>query len=555
MAPFTVDQLIAFALSHHRAGRFAEAEGIYRKILGESPAHPVALDYLGVLALQTDRLELGAGILRQAVAVSPSNANAHTNLGECYRRLGKPHEAAAAFQEAIRLAPGGFVAHNNFGVALAETGRFDEAIAAYRKAISADPGYADAYTNLCNALLGAGRAREAVVEGERAVALKPSSAAMQVNLGAALMAAGRCADAVAAYRRAIELDPRHADAHSNLGNALCAEGRVDEALAASAKAIEVDPRLIQSHWNYAVILLRAGDFERGWREYEWRWKTQAHFPKPPARFQPPRFPTPHWDGSPLQGKTILLHTEQGFGDAIQFCRYAPMVAPLGAEVIVECRAETREIFRSLPRVGAVVARGETLPRFDCHCPLMSLPLALGTTLRNVPATVPYLFPPPDIVGAWAARLDRGDGRAQVGLCWAGSPLHHDDRRRSISLADLAPLAGLATFHSLQQTPFDEGLAPPGMRLIDHSAALTDFSQTAGLIANLDLIITVDTAVAHLAGALGKPTWTLLAFYADWRWLTKRSDSPWYPTMRLFRQSEPGNWGQVIQRVAEAFVLH
>jgi tetratricopeptide (TPR) repeat protein len=552
-SPIPTDLAIAIALAHHRAGRVAEAEGIYRQLLKNEPANARVMDLLGVLLLQTGRLELAEKFLRQAVATDPAHSNYHCNLGSCLRRVGKSDEALSAFRQAIRLKPSLAVAHNNLGIVLAEKLQLDEAIAAYESAVCLDPDYAEAFSNLANALKDAGRIAEALSACEKSIALKPDSAAAHNNLGVALAAAGRFAQAIDAYRNAIALRPNYGDAYSNLGNALAAEARHDEALAMSRRAVELEPQALQSHWNYAVILLRSGDLAGGFREYEWRWKQQAHFPRPSPRYYPPRFPTPHWAGGDIAGKTLLIHAEQGFGDTLHFCRYAPLVARRGGRVIMEVHPELRRLLASLEGVAEVFSRGETLSPFDEHCPVMSLPLAFGTTLNTIPAAVPYLRPAENDVVKWKEILGPGDGTWRVGLCWAGSPEHSDDGERSLALSQLAPLAnGAVTFHSLQKGPAALGIAssvPPGMRLIDHTADLHDFADTAALIANLDLVITADTAVAHVAGALGKPVWVFLRHLSDWRWLIDRADTPWYPTMRLFRQKARGDWTTPINVVA------
>jgi tetratricopeptide (TPR) repeat protein len=567
-ASIPTPQAIAIALAHHRAGRLADAEGIYRQVLTSEPNHPKALDYFGVLAVQTGRLELAAGLLRRAIAGEPANAALWCNLGECLRKGGKYDEAIAALRESIRLNPDLAVAHNNLGTALGETLQLEAAVASYQRAIDLKPDYAPAHSNLGNALKDLGRLDHALAALHAAIALRPDDAESHNNLGVTLAAAGRTAEAIDAYGRAIARWPGYGNAWSNLGNALAAEGRHDEALAASGKAVELEPRNVQSHWNYAVIVLRSGDLLLGWQEYEWRWRTQDYFPRPSPRFHPPRVPTLHWTGgggvadadgkavsdptAAIFGKTLFLHAEQGFGDTIHFCRYAPLAAARGARVILEVHPELHRLMQGLNGVETTIARGQTVPRFDLHCPLMSLPLAFRTTMQTIPADVPYLRPDAQLIERWSAIVGPRQGRLRVGLCWAGSPTHADDIDRSIALEQLAPLAGTdAIFFSLQKGPASAQAAnpPAGMQLFDHTPRLEDFADTAALIANLDLVITVDTAVAHLAGAMGKPVWVLLRRLADWRWRDKGSETPWYPSMVLFRQEKRGDWGQVIARVA------
>ncbi len=554
IAPLTLQQLLAIGRSHHQAGRIADAEAIYRQVLAHDPNHSEALGLLGVAALTTGRLDIATAFLRRAVAAAPASASIQCNLGECLRRQGKFPEAAACFSEAIRLDPSLAVAHNNLGILLSDSDAITEAIAAFRAAININPGYAEAHANLANVLRETGRLDEALSECARSIDLMPNLALNHNNLAVTLVAAGRLSDGLVAYRRAIQLNPHYAEAWSNLANALMALGSGDDAVSAARRAIELEPATVQFHWNYAAILLRTGDFAAGWREYEWRWKQQSRFPRPKPRFQPPRFAMPPWDGTPLRGKTILLHAEQGFGDSIQFSRYAPLVANLGGRVILEAHPELCRLFSTLPGVQQIIARGEPLPRFDAHCPLMSLPLAFGTLLETVPGAVPYLFADPKAVEEWNHKVGPHDNRPRIGLCWAGSPTHHDDRNRSISLRQLSALAAPhVTFHALQKNVPTDAFSnlPQAFAVVDHRSELGDFADTAALIANLDLVITVDTSVAHLAGALGKPTWVLLPTNPDWRWLTDRPDSPWYPTMRLFRQQSPGDWETVLRRVKAA----
>jgi len=300
------------------------------------------------------------------------------------------------------------------------------------------------------------------------------------------------------------------------------------------------------------LLLLQGDFKRGWQEHEWRWKCRD-YPSPQRNFAQPL-----WDGSALERRTLLLHTEQGLGDAIQFIRYLPLVAQRGGKIIIECQAELRRLFQTMLEKCPIVVRGDPLPAFDLHCPLLSLPLIFGTTLENIPQTVPYLHADAQDVKKWRERLDEHSPHLKMGLVWAGSPTNKNDRSRSIKLQSLAPLGqvpGVRLLSLQKGAAAAEAKTPPmGMELVDYTQELTDFADTAALIANLDLLISVDTAVVHLAGAMGKLVWTLLPFSPDWRWLLERENSPWYPTMRLFRQQVIGDWDNVITRVASALQL-
>jgi hypothetical protein len=312
------------------------------------------------------------------------------------------------------------------------------------------------------------------------------------------------------------------------------------------RALEVDGEYADAHWNLSLALLTMGNMPEGWREYEWRWKMRG-------LFQPRSFARPLWDGKAAQGRTILLHAEQGMGDTLQFIRYAPLVAERGLTVIVECQQEVAELVRGVRGIHQVVARGQQLPAFDVHCPLLTLPLLFGTTVESIPAQAPYLAADRLLQEQWRERLAASAPGLKAGLVWAGKPTHRKDSRRSCALSAFAPLARVEgiSWHSLQKGEAAQQAAhpPEGMQLTDWTDEMKDFSVTAALVANLDLCISVDTSVAHLAGALGKPVWTLLPYEPDWRWMLGREDSPWYPTMRLFRQELPGQWGPVMARLA------
>jgi Flp pilus assembly protein TadD len=531
---------LQLAMTHHKAGRLGEAEALYKQWLSTNPGQATGLNCYGVLAIQTGRIELATTLLERAVAANPADAHYHCNLGEARRQSSQLAAAIESFREAIRLMPGLAVAHNNLGIGLAAENDWNGAIASYTNAIRLQFNYAEAHGNLGSALKEAGRIEEAVAECRIAVSLKPENAEVHNQLGAALAQAGEIDEAISEYRIAIRVDPKHAEAHTNLGNALAAQGRVQDAVASCGTAVRLRPDSIPAHWNFAVALLRAGDYERGWAEHEWRLRTA----KPGERH---RFGLPAWNGEALAGKTILLHAEQGFGDTIQFVRYVPMVAALGGRVIVECHRELVRLFSECPGAWRVVGTGETLPAFDQHAPLMSLAFILRTRLATVPASVPYLRASADLAGKWRERL--AANVLHVGLCWYGNAGHRNDRERSIPLSELGALAveGVV-FHSLQKEP--AGAVPPGMRLIDHSRELSDFAETAALIANLDYVTSVDTAVAHLSGAMGIATSVLLPVIPDWRWMLHRPESAWYPTLRLVRQKRVGEWGEVVERVAK-----
>jgi len=539
----TIPQAFELALQHHRAGRLADAEALYRQILAAQPNHAGALHFLGVIAYDFGRNDLAVDLIRRSIGFDPNNCVAYFNLGEAWRAAGRLEEAIAAYRQALRINPDFPHACNNLGIALGERGQLDEAIAVYRSALQIRPGFAEIHNNMGNALREQGKFGEAVVACRSALELQPDFPEAHNNLAAAHAGLGQIDEAIAAYRRALELKPQYPEAHNNLGAALAEHGRLAEAVAAYRRALELKPLYAEAHYNLGVALLAQGDFLRGWEECEWRWKFKDAASPPRAFTQLP------WDGSPLEGRTLLLHAEQGFGDAIQFIRYLPLAAQRGGKIILECPPELQRLFQTMASDLPIVARGGTLPAFDAHCPLLSLPRVFSTDLSNIPGTVPYLRADPAAAATWRERLDGHGSSLKVGLVWASSPSFKHDRKRSLRLASLAPLADVPAvqFYSLQKgAAAAEASAPPtGMELIDLAEELKDFADTAALVANLDLVIAVDTSVAHLAGAMGKPVWTLLSFIPDWRWLLDRSDTPWYPTMRLFRQPRLTDWAPVI----------
>ena len=429
------------------------------------------------------------------------------------------------------------------GAALREAGRSAEAIEVYRNAIAAGLESAPIYNDLGNAHAELGRVDAALAAYSKALELDPRLAEGHFNLAMLVQAGGDSQRAALHYRAAISAQPDFFDAYFNLAFILMIEGDSAGALDCYAKCVALRPDVPEARLNYAMLLLQRGDFARGWHEYEWRRRIPA---APPT----PALAQPEWDGSPPAGKTILLYVEQGFGDAIQFIRYASLLARQGARVLVQCTRELQVLLATAPGVVRCIAAHEPLPPFDFHFPLLSLPRIFTTDTGDIPATVPYLGVDPDAEKAW--RLRSPPGGLRVGLAWAAQSSNPSSKSRSCPLRTFALLAQLdgVRFHSLQKGEASAELRDAaGLRVVDDTAQLGDFAATAALIAGLDLVITVDTAVAHVAGALGKPVWTLIPFAADWRWLEDREDSPWYPTMRLFRQRRPGDWAEVLQRVA------
>jgi Tfp pilus assembly protein PilF len=446
--------------------------------------------------------------------LDPNLSEAHYNIGLAMRHRGRMVEAAASFQRAVEANPTFANAHLALGLALQDQDRLGEAAQCYRRAIEIDPGDVEAL----------------------------------VNLGNVLRTEGRLDEAVGAYEQALESAPERAEIHSNLGVALQERGELETAFTSYDRALELNPDDAETHRNRAQALLLAGRFAEGWEEYEWRWKTRH------LAAQERQFTEPRWDGSDLDGRTIVIHAEQGYGDTIQFVRYIGLVAARGGRVVLECPAPLAQIMTSAPGVETVVAGGATLPPFDVQAPLLGLPRLFQTTADTIPGDVPYLAPAAAAVKKWRTIMDLS-GHLRVGIVWQGNQRHRGDRLRSPGLKSLCPLFDIpgVDFYSLQKDDGARQLAELGLANVvrDLTGDFTDFTDTAAAMLNLDLIIACDTAVAHLAGALAKPTWLLLPLAAEWRWLTEREDSPWYPTARLFRQRCLGDWDEVMARVGVA----
>jgi FKBP-type peptidyl-prolyl cis-trans isomerase 2 len=429
-----------------------------------------------------------------------------------------------------------------------DKGHIDEAISLYQQAIRLNPKHSGAFYNLGVAFQKLDQIDKAIVYYEIAIGLTQNLIEAHHNLGLAYKDKGHFDEAIICFQRVLQLQPNHANAYYNLGNTLVAKGHFQEALQCFLKAVEINPGHDDAYWSMGLIHLRLGNFEEGWKAYEKRWELTDVMVKP-------RFEQPEWDGQEINGRTILLYAEQGFGDTIQFIRYVPFVAERGAKVIVECQQELVSLLTTTTGVSQIVAKGAPYPHFDIHYPLLSLPLIFGTTVGSIPSRIPYINTDPILVQKWRSKIESDNAPLKVGLVWAGNPKLKFGHSRSCSLGAFAPLADLddVPFYSLQvgDASGQTKDAPAGMRLVDHTGEIKDFADTAALIQTLDLIISVDTAVAHLAGALGKPVWTLLPFVPDWRWMLERENSPWYPTMRLFRQPAPGDWESVIMSVKEA----
>jgi tetratricopeptide (TPR) repeat protein len=536
----TLEQALEAARQQHSAGRLAEAEAIYRQILAARPDYPDALHLMGVLAFQVGRIGDGLELIGRAIAIDPKIPPYYCNLGQVLFAAGRFDDAIAACRKALELRPDYAEALNNLGTALQAKGQLADALAAYRRATEIRPDFSEAHHNLGTALLQNRQPEEALACERVALMLRPAYPDAYNGLGNALKARGELDSAAAAYRQALALRSPYVEAENNLGNALREMGRLDEAAQQYRRTITLKPDLASAHFNLAATLLLQGNFEQGWPEHEWRWGVGELIG------YEQKFTQPMWDGGDLSGRTILLHAEQGFGDTIQFVRYAQLVKQRSGRVILAVPTELRRLMQGIAGVDQLIAHRDQRPDFDVHCPLLSLPLVMKTRLETIPAPIPYLRADRQLSSRWRQRLS-GDDSVKVGLAWAGRPTHVHDHLRSIATALLSPLVEVpnATFVSLQKGRTDASLP-----ILDWTAELHDFADTAALIDNLDLVISVDSAMAHLAGAMGKPVWMLLQFIPDWRWLLDRSDSPWYPTMRIFRQPKRADWGGPLAQVIE-----
>lgn len=581
MTQIESQQMLETARAYHHAGRLAEARQLYQQILASDPNSAEATHLSGVLDLQEGNLPSAIQRITRAIELNPYAAHYHSNLGQALLTAGRREEAIASLRISLTLAPGSADTMNNLGNALRTIGDRDGALAIYRQAIALAPRFVEAYTNLAelyrelgrydeaiaccktalslrpesfeafnhlgNVLCDQRKLNDAVAAYQRAIALRPNAAEAHSNFGNALRLKGDLESAVAEYSRALELQPGLISAQNNLGIALRESGKLAEAIDASRKAVALDPKWPTAQYNLGLSLLLKGDLASGWDGYEYR--TQL----PELAISHQHFPGKLWIGEDISGQRILLHAEQGLGDSIQFVRYVPLVAKRAAQVSLQVPHELVRLFECVPGVTNLIARGQPLPAYDVQLPLLSLPKSFGTTLETIPSDVPYLRADQALVDAWAGELTQSGKK--IGLVWAGRAQHYDDRNRSMALEMLSPLFELqdVAIYSLQKGE------PAGQirafakqdRLIDLGRKLTDLADTAAVLANLDLLISVDTGVAHLAGAIGKPVWVLLPYSPDWRWMRDRSDSPWYPTMRLFRQSRRGDWSDVLQQVVAA----
>jgi tetratricopeptide (TPR) repeat protein len=568
-------------LGHMRAGRYLDAQICGQQALALDSDHADTLHLVGLLSLHAKQPDQAVEWISRAIRRDPKPAYL-TSLGTTLLNQGRREEALQVFDKAVQLKPDDADLWRNLGDVLAEAERSGEAILTFQQALKLNPRHLDAASKVAHLLYSAQRFEESVAsftvcdgllpdqswtvymralalqklkrfdealaDNMRAYDLDPTSADTCNNLGNVLRALGRNEEAISWYDRSLKLRPDFADTLTNRAVALEEVCRFDEAIAAYHQALAIDPSHTIAAWNLVGLQLKTGDFKAGWAGREVRWKLPSLTPGYP------KLTLPMWVGvEPIAGKTLLVISDEGLGDAIQFVRYVPMLAALGARVILVAQDALQPLLAGLTGISEYLSASTDLASltFDFHCSIYSLPLVFGTEIDSIPAELPYIpAPAPDRIQRWEQRLGSHD-RLRVGLVWSGNPKHLNDHNRSLPLRMLLPILNCdATFVSLQKDlrPDDKMTLSERPDIIDLTSHLTDFAETAALISCLDLVITVDTGVAHLSGALGRPTWLLLPYPAEYRWLLDRDDSPWYPTMRLFRQTETRDYASVIERV-------
>jgi tetratricopeptide (TPR) repeat protein len=545
---FDVQQTMQEAVALHQQGRLREAEKLYARVLKAAPDHVDALHLLGLVKAQSDKMGEAHRLMSAALKRNPQMPDAWMNLANVLYHLDRDTEALDCLDKALALRPGDLNALENRGNVLSRLGRPQEALACFKDVLARQPRHGDVLRERGVALAKLGRTDEALTDFDAALALMPGHPGALYNRGNALLDAGRYMEAIASFDRALAVVPAHMPAWNNRGRALQALDRHADAVASFDKAIALDKDYADAHFNRALSLLTRGDLPRGFAEYEWRWKRSG------MRDARRTYGKPLWLGDyPLARKTILLTAEQGLGDTIQFARYAPTLAQNGARVVLEVQPELKTLLAGMAGVASCHVRGEALPAYDVYCPLGSLPLALHTDGATIPATIPYLRADEARLAAWRPRIEALPGK-RVALAWAGSAGHANDRNRSLDLAMLETLFDLdgVSFVSVQR----ELRGDDAERLARHPKVthlgddLTDMADTAAICALADLTLSVDTSVAHLAGALGRAAWVMLPFAPDWRWapLHENQANLWYPQARLFRQPALGDWRSVVAAV-------
>ena len=579
--PPQADELHRLSVTACRAGRLGEGIAYARQALAIDAGRARTHLLLGMALAQSGLLGEALTSLDRAIALAPDLADAHGSRADVLVELRRPLEAVESYDRALTLAPQSFPNWCNRAALLLDLGRHAEALTSYDRALAIEPRHADvlaarglALNNLdrCEeavetldraltlapdhhlarrtrgvALLKLERPAQALPDFQRVLAQRPDDEDALYNVAFTLVASERDAEALAVYDKLLAAGPHHIEALLGKGAALQNLTRFAEAVATYDEVLAVDPQRVDAHYSAATALLSMGDFRRGLAEYEWR---RSIAPGSASVVQP--FRAPIWLGeSPLRDKTLLIHAEQGLGDVLHAVRFVPRLAQQGGRIVLQVQAALKPLLAGLEGAALVVARGEPLPPFDCHCPVMSLPYAMKTEFATIPAEVPYIHAPLDRASHWRARLPHTRG-LRVGVVWCGNPAFKEDRRRSLRLAQIEPILTTANVSFISLNPGigeHERTALAGRsNVLDLGSQFRDFADTAAVVAQLDLVITSDTSVAHLAGAMGRPVWIMLGFAPDWRFAHDREHSAWYPSARLFRQNAPGDWAGVIERV-------
>ncbi|MDX1948748.1 MAG: tetratricopeptide repeat protein [Pirellulaceae bacterium] len=548
LRPNVADYHSNLGIAHQGLRHWPDAVRAGREAVRLRPAFAEAWCNLSNALREAGDLAAAEDAAREAIRQRPDLADAHGNLGHVFKARGRLDEAAASFRQAIALRPHFPEALNGLGSVLSSLRQPAEAAQCLEEALRQRPGYPDALNNLSAVLTQLNRLDEAEAACRQALGSRTNQVLAHNNLGNILRAQGRLDEAVQSFRQALALRPDYAEAHSNLGIALRDQGKLDEAIASFRTAIRLKPDLPAARTNLSFALLLVGQFAEGLAEYEWRWRFP---PGPPARLAGPQ-----WDGSPLVGRRILLWAEQGLGDTIHFIRYANIVKHLGGWVIVECQPPLVALLSGKAGIDELIARGEPLPPFDLQAPLMSVPFILGTTSETIPAEESYLESNPAATQKWNEHF-AGSPTFDIGIAWQGDPTFGGDRERSIRLAEFAPLAAIP---GVRLVSLQKGFGSEQLAAMNEQFTVTDlgpeldrmaaFHDTAAIMRSIDLVVTSDSAIAHLAGALGVPAWVALPWIPEWRWQLGREDSPWYPSLKLFRQPRAGDWPAVFRRMAE-----
>jgi tetratricopeptide (TPR) repeat protein len=542
------DYFVNLGMALQRKERFDEAIKSYDRALMLGPDQIEIWLRMGELLQHQERFDEAVKSYDRAVTLDNERADIWYQMGSVLKQQKRIDEALLSFDQALKVKPGHREAANASGLLHFEAERYDEAIARFTRSTEIDPSQAGAFNFLSRCQWPLRRFEEALANVEKAIALAPDNPEIARNVGLILQKLNRHEEAMVWFDKALALRTEFPQALNDRSTSLIELRRIGEAFADVDRAIALDPEYPDYRWNRSLLQLLIGNFADGWQGREWGRKSRR------VSFVDRKFVQPRWFGeAPIAGKTILLHSDEGFGDTIQFSRYIAMVAELGARVILELPPALESLLAGMKGVSRCVPKNAELPDFDLHCPLSGLPLAFKTELETIPAAGSYLPPPPEArLSAWQERLGAHD-RLRVGLVWSGSPLHGNDRNRSMSLRQMSAIFDdRACFYSLQKDPRpeDRAVLSECSDVIDLTEDLTDFAETAALISHLDLVVTVDTGVAHLAAALGSPTWILLTHTPDFRWLLDRDDSPWYPSVRLFRQDERRTYDSALARVRE-----